>query len=159
MDLFNENGDLLWSGSPEQLNEILHVDTDIAAAYFLYRKSALKSKINARRDQIISSGIDFNGHRFDSNETSKQRILGTLALTTGAPDEAPVKIGEVEGWITQDNQLVPMTLGEMRQLAVAVATNESHWVFWARSLKDQLAALADGDEAGLSAIEQALTES
>ena len=124
--------------------------SDVVPLSFTDRVAALASEINMRRNQMVSGGVDYSSNRYDSNEQSMQRVLGTLLLMQGKPAETPVQ------WITQGNVQVELTLADMQALAGVIAQNESKWVFWARNLKDQLAVVADGDEAGLDAVEAAV---
>lgn len=134
------------AANPGAAGVVIEAASAVVPMSFVGRVATLAGEINSRRDQKVDEGVDYNGKRYDSNEQSKQRVLGTLVVMQGKPASTPVQ------WITQDNAQVNLTHSDMQALAAVIAQNESQWVFWARNLKDKLTAVANGDEAGLATI-------
>ena len=87
-------------------------------------------RINAARDQAANAGFAWNGHQFDSDAGSIQKINGaaTLALLNPAFET---------DWILADNTIIHLTNADIRSLGEAAGAFVQGLVFKARTLKDQ----------------------
>ena len=101
-------------------------------------------RINNARDAAMLTGITANGHVYDSDAGSIQRINGaaTLALHNPAFET---------DWILADNTIVHLTNAEVRALGEAAGAFVGGLIFKARTLKNQ--ALAATTIADCTAIQ------
>jgi hypothetical protein len=80
---------------------------DAAPDLLAHAKASARSRVNLWRDQQEAGGFDWNGHRWDSDEPARQRIMA-VAL---AGIEPPTGY-----WTDANNADVPMTLADMAVL-------------------------------------------
>jgi hypothetical protein len=109
--------------------------------------SEFTAKVNAKRDQMIDSGIQFEGHTFQTRAADRENILGAaqLAFMSGAqPGDLRWSNPDQDfTWITADNEVVKMDAQNMIKLAKAVAARKSLCIYHARALKDDIEAASD----------------
>lgn len=99
--------------------------------------------VNAERDRRLSGTFVFMGERFDCDAKSLQRITGAatlagFAIASGAQAGNLMWHGGSQpfGWISADNQIIPMDAPTTFAFGQAAATNESAHITAARALKD-----------------------
>ena len=100
----------------------------------LEKKQSAKDTINATRDLLNNSDIEYNGHMFQAAAQSREDIIG--AVITGSDTI----------WLTRDNQEIEMTAEDMRGLGLAIANRKKFLVYKARHFKDALDELNDETE-------------
>lgn len=86
---------------------------DAAPDLLANAKASARSRVNLWRDGQEAGGFDWNGHRWDSDEPARQRIMA-VAL---AGIEPPTGY-----WTDADNTDVPMTSGGMAALYQTMIT-------------------------------------
>lgn len=111
-------------------------------------KTELCAEIGLERDRRINGGVDYAGHRFDTDPKSVQRISGAVQLVALDPAYAP-------DWITADNTLVRLDAAAISGLGQAVGVHEAAAVFAARQAKDAVLA-AENPQAARDTAEQYL---
>lgn len=110
-------------GAPEKL-----------AAY----KAEKKEFLSAERDRLIYSGIEFQGHRYQTKDSDVQNLMGALQIA---------QIASAQGtafsttWLTEDNTQVVLSLPLLAQLGTAVAMRKTYLVYKCRGFKDEIDAL------------------
>lgn len=106
-----------------------------------------------RRRQALDSGIEWNGHRWDSKPDDMVRIA-TRSITwrnaTQLPDELkarlPGPIPKTVSWTTEDNIEVPLTLDDLTLLDAAMAIHTEIQFGTAKALRVALAAASTAQE-------------
>lgn len=111
---------------------------------FEQAKAAKKAEIDQSRDAALAAGFEYEGHVFDSDSKSIQRISAIATLSLLDPTFTTP-------YITQDNQTITLDALAIAGLGAAAATHEAQHVFKARLLKD--AVLAATNRAELDAIQ------
>lgn len=98
---------------------------------FRQAKEAKRRQIDQDRDKALLGGFEYDGHMFDSDQKSIQRIsaIATLSLLDPA---------FTTPYITKDNAIITLDAQAIAGLGTAAAAHESAQVFKARSLKDQV---------------------
>ncbi len=104
----------------------------------------LVAAVNQERDRRIAAGVTFGGKVYQSDSTSKQRLLGvalqaTLAIMNGAQANnmrwADPDIDFT--YISADNTAVVMDAPTVIALGQTVAGHEKSMIYKARALKDR----------------------
>jgi hypothetical protein len=108
-------------------------------------KAAKSDAVTVARDSVINGGFTFNSVRYQTRPDDRENIAGAVQLAT--LDVIPPDFV----WIAEDNSLVPMDVATIKEFGTAAAAFKSAAIFYARGLKDAIAAAAD--EAALSAID------
>lgn len=88
-------------------------------------KLSLKDYANAKRREIERAGFSFGGNRFDSDQESFNRIMGTVALVNaGKPLPGDFS------WRTADDQDIAVTSADMKNMLAVffVKGNAAHGV-------------------------------
>ena len=101
-------------------------------------------QVNVERDRRITSGFDYMGHRFQSDDFSQRNIMDAsqvadAAIADGAEDDDySWRYGDPEdfAWIDADNVPVPMTAYDVRGLAQHLINWKEHCIWVARDIKD-----------------------
>lgn len=97
-------------------------------------KQAAYQQINNERDILISGGVQFNGHTYQTDEQSIMDLMGAV-------------IAQVDTqWLTADNTVVNMTATDLALLGQAVAAHKKEYVYKARLHKDVIAAMTSKEE-------------
>jgi hypothetical protein len=104
-------------------------------------------ELSVLREQKINSGFTFNGIRFQSRPDDRENIAGAsqlafMAIVAGAQ---PGNLRWHEGssdfaWIAEDNSIHTMDAHTVVAFAQCAANYKSACIFYARYLKDQIAA-------------------
>lgn len=102
-----------------------------------------ESMITEERDRRINDGIDFMGHRFQTDNDSRENINGAstfavAAIMGGAKagDTRWNKGGEEFTWLTVDNTKVPMDAFTMLEFGKTVANYKANLIYKCRQIKD-----------------------
>lgn len=102
-----------------------------------------KRAVDAERDRRLVEPFLFDGHLYQRDPESKQRIVGAASMAMGAVltgaqpgDYFWHGISTPFAWITADNSVVPLDAHQMFALGQAAAASESLIVHACRSLKD-----------------------
>jgi hypothetical protein len=100
-------------------------------------KTLKKSELKVERDREDFGGFEWNGHRFDSNQISQQRIglaiqEAMFCMSTGLPFS--------KDWTLENNTVITLTANDMIAVGLAMGQNirAAHEKY--RLLKQQLAA-------------------
>lgn len=102
---------------------------------FEQQRAAKSAEIDRAREAALNAGFIFGGHAYDSNQRSRDNIVGeALAATRGDPFPA----GYV--WRTADNQSVPFTAPDVIALAQALRSHIQAQYVKSWTLKAQAAA-------------------
>lgn len=107
---------------------VLDVEAELAAA-----KTAKQLQIDAARDLALNGGFVHNGHTYQSDSKSIQRISAIATLSLMDPNYSTP-------YITADNTIVILDAVAIGSLGLAAAQHEATLVFQARTLKDQVLA-------------------
>lgn len=119
----------IWAKLKEQIEQgAITID---AGHLLLEQKQGAKDSINATRDALNDSDIEYNGHTFQAGAQSREDIMG--AVVTGSDTI----------WLTRDNQEIEMTAEDMRGLGLAIANRKKFLVYKARHFKDALDELSN----------------
>lgn len=119
-------------------------DDDLAqmaadAAVYEERQLAKRAKkIDAERDRRTADRFFFDGHRYQLDEASQQKIIAAAVASTMV---SPFSIA----WIDADNESVTMDTTTMQSLAKAAFAWVSAHVIAGRALKDGDAADIEAD--------------
>lgn len=148
---------LTTKGFYEQNWEIRELDSEIAAVNVATKKAELVasmlSKVDNIRNTRIARGFTFEGHTFQSDVSDRENIanLGLDACEAISNGAQPgdyfwhPKFPNGFGFITADNQTIPMDAYQMSALRDRGIEFKASQTFYARSLKDQIIANADND--------------
>jgi len=98
------------------------------------KKDNAKTFINTERDRIHGSGIEYNGHTFQTDTQSISDIMGAIVTDTDTV------------WLTTGNYQVDMTISDMKSLGLTIANRKKFLVYKAREFKDALEALTSVQE-------------
>lgn len=91
------------------------------------------------RAKTESGGFVWNGHRFDSDSESVQRISGAVQLAMiAAANGQPFSVD----WTLQDNSILTLSGADMIQVGLALGAHVISAHTSARALRDQIAAAA-----------------
>lgn len=105
-------------------------------------KGELCAQINAERDRRLAGGVEYSGHRFDTDPKSVQRISGAVQLVALDPAYAT-------DWITTDNAIVHLDAAALIGLGQAIGAHEAACIFAARQAKDAVLAASGAGSARL----------
>lgn len=98
----------------------------------LERLKELKiEKINQKRDEVIESGVEYKNHIFQSGESDRSLLNQAITLY-GFNNSLPADFA----WIAKDNTKVPMSLDELRGLALLMGLKVNNNMLKARELKN-----------------------
>lgn len=100
----------------------------------LEQKIRAQAAINSERDLIHGSGIEYNGHTFQTDAQSISDIMGAIVTDTDTV------------WLTTDNYQVDMAIEDMKALGIAIANRKKFLVYKAREFKDAVEALTSEQE-------------
>ncbi|MCQ8884466.1 DUF4376 domain-containing protein [Pseudoalteromonas agarivorans] len=100
----------------------------------LEQKIRAQAAINSERDLIHGSGIEYNGHTFQTDAQSISDIMGAIVTDTDTV------------WLTTDNYQVDMAIEDMKALGLAIANRKKFLVYKAREFKDAVEALTSEQE-------------
>lgn len=109
-------------------------------------------RVDEERDRRIDDGFMFEGHRFQSRPSDRENIaalgidaLEAIRLGAEAGDYMwhPL-FPDGFGFITQNNETVPLDAYQMRDLRTAGMAFKGALTFYARALKDAVIAAGDG---------------
>lgn len=89
-------------------------------------KIKAKKTVDSVRDVLISSGIEYNGHKYQTDKDSIIDVMGAIIANM------PVT------WLTADNIEVTMTSTELQGLGAAIAQNKASLVYQARIHKNNI---------------------
>lgn len=101
----------------------------------------VRDAITIERDRRLALGFDFNGKRFDFDQASQIRILGTVqaaqeAKSGNVTDDALWYDGTTPfGWIAQDNSVMVMDITTCIEFGKAAAQHTTDHVRAAYALK------------------------
>ncbi|RVV99692.1 DUF4376 domain-containing protein [Mesobaculum littorinae] len=102
-----------------------------------------RAGVNAERDRRLAAGFTFAGHVFQTDEESKQRIVGAATMAgfamgqgAGAGDLHWHEGAAPFAWITADNAIAQLDAPSVFALGQAAAAHEQAHIFAARALKD-----------------------
>lgn len=98
-------------------------------------KEAKLRDIDRCRDQALDAGFEFDGHIYDSDQKSIQRISAIATLALMEPEFSTP-------YITKKNDVVQLDASAIAGLGMAAAQHESTMIFKARTLKDLVLAAA-----------------
>lgn len=119
--------------------ETLKTSDDLLSDY----KSSVIPSLNSKRDELISSGILYQGHIFQTRERDIQDMMGALQVAQlSAQQNQPF----VTTWLTADNVQVDLDLAGLTGLGVAVAQHKSNLVYKCREHKDAIMLLTSKEE-------------
>lgn len=90
-------------------------------------------EIDAARDKDLKAGFEYDGHVYDSDDKSIQRINAIVTMSIANPDYSTP-------YITKNNDIVQLDAQGISGLGAAAAAHESGLIFKARGLKDQVLA-------------------
>lgn len=94
-----------------------------------------RGAINAKRDELETSGFTYNGKTFDSDQRSTDRIqIAALAAQTALMTSQPFSID----WTAKDNSVVTLDAQGMLGLATAFAQYGATLHATAKALKAQV---------------------
>tara|TARA_R110000822_G_scaffold58228_6_gene145777 strand:- start:19815 stop:20585 length:771 start_codon:yes stop_codon:yes gene_type:complete len=119
----------IWTKLKEQIEQ--GAITIGADHLLLEQKQGAKDSINATRDALNDSDIEYNGHTFQADAQSKGDIMGAVVTETDTL------------WLTRENEEVEMSAEDMKGLGIAIANRKKFLVYKARHFKDALDALSD----------------
>lgn len=109
------------------------------------RRKLLCDLVNRRRAEILSGGLTFGGHRYDTDQTSLQNLTATVASIS-----AGIALPDPFYWRSADNALVPHTAESISLLAASVLqfVNTVYGVSWEK--KDLILASVSPERIDLS---------
>lgn len=102
-----------------------------AAAELEAAKANKLLEIDAARDKDLKAGFEYDGHVYDSDDKSIQRINAIVTMSIANPDYSTP-------YITKNNDIVQLDAQGIAGLGAAAAAHESGLIFKARGLKDQV---------------------
>lgn len=96
-------------------------------------KENAKGKINLIRDIIIDYGVEYKGYRFDSTESTVNRLTAIVtSIQAGYP------LPEDFAWRTVDNVMVPLTADDLIKLLNIITSNISSTFIVSWEKKNQI---------------------
>jgi hypothetical protein len=161
----------VWIETPEPYRPAEHLGVDFETGEFTPRppppppsldeqKTAAKQTVSASRNQVVDSGMIFNGVRFQTRPDDRENIAGaaqwaSIAIANGAQPADLRWHGGSEDftWIVEDNSLLPMDAQTVVAFALTVAAFKSAAIRNARRLKDEIDSAVD--ETALQEIDTA----
>lgn len=94
-------------------------------------KASKLLEFDAARDKDLKAGFEYDGHVYDSDDKSIQRINAVVTMSIANPEYSTP-------YITKDNVIVHLDAQDISGLGAAAAAHESALIFKARGLKDQV---------------------
>ncbi len=131
----------------EEVKELDEVNNIYKISYRVMPKSleSLKElkaeEINAKRDEIINSGVSFKGKIFQSAERDRNLLSAAISLYSLNNNLPPNFV-----WIAKDNTQVPMNLQELIELGSLMAEKVNENTIKARNLKNKIKAVTNTQE-------------
>jgi hypothetical protein len=83
-------------------------------------KSAAYQRINIARLKVVDGGVEWNGYIWDSDETSRNNLTGSISGFQAGLFAADPETGIVITWRTADNQDIELTAVELLGMAGAM---------------------------------------
>ena len=80
-------------------------------------KEAAYKRVNVDRLKTVESGIEWNGHTWDSDETSRNNLIGIVVGVQAGLITADPETGIAITWRTADNQDIDLTVAELLSFA------------------------------------------
>lgn len=111
------------------------VDDAIAVHYLESAKQRKIEEIRRWSDEVDLGGFEWNGHTWDSDDKAQRRIPS--AVISGM---------DVPYWMNKDNQPVPMTAQDMKDLHQAMIDHVMSFHGRKQQMKAEVEALTTADE-------------
>lgn len=131
----------------EEVKELDEVNNIYKISYRVMPKSleSLKElkaeEINAKRDEVINSGVSFKDKIFQSAERDRNLLSAAISLYSLNNNLPPNFV-----WIAKDNTQVPMNLQELIELGSLMAEKVNENTIKARNLKNKIKAVTSTQE-------------
>lgn len=102
-------------------------------------KAKKSAELDKARSDALAAGVQYNGHTYDTDDVSLDRINRTITAVSVAGASLP------EGfvWRTQDNIDVPVTIDDLKGLAAAILNFQFGVMAKSFNLKNQVTAATD----------------
>ncbi|EKD89622.1 MAG: hypothetical protein ACD_33C00026G0002 [uncultured bacterium] len=111
---------------------------------FEYKKQLALQKLSKYKEWYLNQPVTFNGHSFDADETSKNRLIQAVTINTLTTYLPPA-------WIDADNQAYALTtVADLVAIIAAIATEFSTKFFELNATRDSI--LAAIDDAALALV-------
>ena len=107
--------DPAWTDQVPGENESWDAATGQWAADIDAAKTLKRMMINQWRTEAIDAGVEYAGVRYDTDAVSRDNITGTLTAV-----QAGVPLPDGFTWRSEDNQDIPMTVGNLAGLSAVV---------------------------------------
>ena len=114
-------------------NSNIKTKTQVTAEKLEVAKQSAIAQINSERDTAIASGVDYDGHTYQSDS---QSIADLGAITTLSTLNSAI----IVPWLTSGNATVNLTATDIQTLAGLFATHKTTHVIAARTKKDAVLA-------------------
>ncbi len=125
----------VWAQNALAAWELADVENTPAPPTFEDLKQAKREAVNARRDELETSGFLFNGVLFDSDQRSANRILfAALAAQSAIATGTPYAVD----WAAADNSVVTLDAYGVVGMAVALAQSGAVNFYAAKDLKAEI---------------------
>lgn len=107
---------------------------EIASLTDVSNKERRRNELNVQREVERLSGIEYDGHIFDSDSVSLQNINGAVTRVLIAKSEGETEWNEY--WITSNNEVVQLDMNGIIGLGKAATSFISNLYMKYKSLKD-----------------------
>ncbi len=128
----------------DEVNNIYKISYRVVPKSLESLKELKAEEINAKRDEVINSGVSFKGKVFQSAERDRNLLSAAISLYSLNNNLPPNFV-----WIAKDNTQVPMNLEDLIELASLMALSVNENTLKARALKNRIEAAANTDELAL----------
>lgn len=128
----------------DEVNNIYKISYRVVPKSLESLKELKAEEINAKRDEVINSGVSFKGKIFQSAERDRNLLSAAISLYSLNNNLPPNFV-----WIAKDNTQVPMNLQELIELGSLMAEKVNENTIKARDLKNRIEAATNTQELAL----------
>ncbi len=125
----------------DEINNIYKISYRVVPKSLESLKELKAEEINAKRDEVINSGVSFKGKVFQSAERDRNLLSAAISLYSLNNNLPPNFV-----WIAKDNTQVPMNLQELIELGSLMAEKVNENTIKARNLKNNIKAVTSTQE-------------
>ena len=125
----------------DEINNIYKISYRVVPKSLESLKELKAGENNAKRDEVINSGVSFKGKVFQSAERDRNLLSAAISLYSLNNNLPPNFV-----WIAKDNTQVPMNLQELIELGSLMAEKVNENTIKARNLKNNIKAVTSTQE-------------
>ena len=131
---YDKNRYKIISNDEKVIDGILHITYDLEekTEYLESYKKLKYKEINVNRENVIESGIKYMNYTWDSDEISRNNLIGAVLGFSAGILQPDSETGYVIKWRTSDNQDINLTGEELIGLSTAMLNhvNISYMKSW-----------------------------